>query len=195
MPGHPPDRRRTEPGKITVRGERSESRVTAPQAPPLTVILAGSRLERQEDWPFSAASRPAERGGGNPHGPVSGLPPGGRPPCAEGAKAERPHHGGASRGRVAPARQATRHVMSSLAALRSRAERSRRHRARRALRAFKAVLIVLTGSGIASGIARGDRIRPRRISPRRIASGRDRTRRPDDVLSRLMLAQSRIKRG
>jgi hypothetical protein len=29
------------PGMISVRGERSESRVTAPQAPPLTVIMDG----------------------------------------------------------------------------------------------------------------------------------------------------------
>jgi hypothetical protein len=46
---HPPDRRQSEPRKITVKGERSESRVTAPQAPPLRVIFLGSRLERRKD--------------------------------------------------------------------------------------------------------------------------------------------------
>jgi hypothetical protein len=41
IPGHPSDRRDHVLGKITVRGKRSESRVT--------VILVGSRLERRED--------------------------------------------------------------------------------------------------------------------------------------------------
>jgi hypothetical protein len=55
---------------ISVRGERSESRVTAPQAPPLTVILADSRLERREDGPFPRWRARRERGGGNRRGPA-----------------------------------------------------------------------------------------------------------------------------
>jgi integrase len=55
---------------ISVRGERSESRVTAPEAPPLTVILAGPRLERREDGPVPRWRARRERGGENLCGPV-----------------------------------------------------------------------------------------------------------------------------
>jgi hypothetical protein len=51
------------PGTISVKGERSESRVTAPQAPPLMVILIGSRLERRKDGPLTVACL-AERDSG-----------------------------------------------------------------------------------------------------------------------------------
>jgi hypothetical protein len=39
------------PGMINARGERRESRVTAPQAPPLTVIMVGFTLCVPEDAP------------------------------------------------------------------------------------------------------------------------------------------------
>ena len=47
MPVHPSDRRGFGPWKIGVKGTRRASRVTAPMAPPLTVILLGSMLERR----------------------------------------------------------------------------------------------------------------------------------------------------
>ena len=55
-PGHLTDRRQTEPCKITVwGGAGAPSHATRAKRAPLTVILQGSRLERQEDGP-------AERG-------------------------------------------------------------------------------------------------------------------------------------
>jgi hypothetical protein len=80
MPGHPPDRRRTVPDTISVRGERSESRVTAPQAPPLRVSSPGSRLELRKDGPFPRRPAWQERGGGNRRRPVPGTAAG-RPPA------------------------------------------------------------------------------------------------------------------
>src|SRR5215469_9043036 len=59
-PGHPSDRRQSEPSKITVWGgaERHHA-VTRAQRAPLTVILVGSRLERQGGWPLPAVPCPA----------------------------------------------------------------------------------------------------------------------------------------
>jgi hypothetical protein len=63
--GHPSNRRDHVPSKISVRGERSESRVTAPKVPPLTMILVGTRLERREDV-RSRISAVGGRDGGRP---------------------------------------------------------------------------------------------------------------------------------
>jgi len=78
-------------------------------------------------------------------GRCRGLPPGGRPPCAAGAKAEWPHHATVFCGRVAPARQATRASWVALLAC-ALARRGRAIGARRAPRAFKDVKIIVTGS-------------------------------------------------
>src|SRR5215468_2542073 len=88
-PGHPPDRRPSEPRTIAVKGARRASRVTAPQAPPLTAILLGSRLERQEDG-LPHAGALGGRNGGRPGTGSAGQRSGGSPPCAAGAKAELP---------------------------------------------------------------------------------------------------------
>jgi hypothetical protein len=77
------------------------------------------------------------------------LPPGGRPPCAEGAKAERPHHAADSYGESRrPPSNLARHRF--LGRLRSRA-RGRASGARRAPRAFKVVVKVLTSRAADSG--------------------------------------------
>ena len=64
------------------------------------------------------------------------LQPGGRPPCAEGAKAGWPHHGGGSRGRIAPAHQPNLTPASGFLPGRAHARRGRASGARRAPRAF-----------------------------------------------------------
>jgi hypothetical protein len=113
-------------------GDRRSSRVTRR-------ALAGDldRLQNRgaRDGPLRATARPSgtwRRGTGA--GRCPGLPPGGRPPCAEGAKAEWPYHAAVSCGRIAPVRQATHTSPGSLAGLRSRAERSRHRRAARSAR-------------------------------------------------------------
>lgn len=83
------------------------------RAAPSPVILPGFRIVAPGRMAPSARRRASrERGGGElAQAGARGLPPGGRPPCAEGGKAEWPHHAAVSRGRVAPACHATPQVI------------------------------------------------------------------------------------
>ena len=131
---------------ISVRGEQSESRVTAPEAPPLTVILAGPRLERREDGPRPAVARQARawRRESVRAGAVGYSREAARRAPKVLRRSGRTTAAG-SRGRIAPAHQPNLAPASGFLPGRAHARRGRASGARRAPRAFKAVGEVVAG--------------------------------------------------
>src|SRR5215471_8655551 len=157
-PGHPPDRRPSEPRTIAVKGARRASRVTAPQAPPLTAILLGSRLERQEDG-LPHAGALGGRNGGRPGTGSAGQRSGGSPPCAAGAKPELPARLlRVSCGRLRPPRRANR-LSLRLPGTRYPAMDPAPDAARRAPRAREDVWKLLTDQGSRQRFPAGSRPR------------------------------------